>query len=79
MGDVVELQTFEVIRKLVHLSAVDVHRVLLDVAGLVDLVNDDLGVAVGNESLDSEGNSDAQPMDQGLVLGAGVGGLVVDL
>jgi hypothetical protein len=63
----------------VHLSAVGVHRVLLDVAVLVDLVNDDLGVAVGDESLDYEGNNDAQPMDQGLVLGAAVGCLGVDL
>jgi hypothetical protein len=36
---------------------------LLDVVRLVDLVNDDLLVVVGNESLDSEGNSDVQPMD----------------
>jgi hypothetical protein len=56
---VVEIQTFEVSLKLAHLSAVGVHRVLLDVAGLVDLVDDDLGVAVGDESLDSEGNNDA--------------------
>jgi hypothetical protein len=44
--------------KLAHLSAVGVHRVRLDIAGLVDLVDDDLGVAVGDESLDSEGNND---------------------
>jgi hypothetical protein len=43
------------------------------------LVDDDLGDAVGNKSLDSEGNSDVQPVDQGLVLGAVVGHLVVDL
>jgi hypothetical protein len=43
------------------------------------LVNDDLGVTVGDESLDSEGNNNAQPMDQGLVLGAAVGRVVVDL
>jgi hypothetical protein len=60
-------------------TTVGVHQVLPDVAGLVDLVDDDLGVAVGDKSLDSEENSDAQPMDQGLVLGAVVGRLVVDL
>jgi hypothetical protein len=43
------------------------------------LVDDDLGVAVGDESLDSKGNNDAQPMDQGLVLNIVVGRLVVDL
>jgi hypothetical protein len=77
--DVVELYTFEVILKLAHLSTVGIHRVLLNVAGHVDLVNDDLGVALSDESLDSERNSDAQPMDQGFVLGAVVGCLVVDL
>jgi hypothetical protein len=46
---------------------------------LVDLIDDDLGVAVRNKSLDLEGNGDAQPMDQGLVLSAIVGRLVMDL
>jgi hypothetical protein len=68
-----------VILKLAHLSAVGVHPVLLDVAGLIDLVNDNLGVAVGDELLDSEVSGDVQPMDQGLILGAVVGCLVVDL
>jgi O-succinylbenzoate synthase len=40
------------------------------------LLDDDLGVAVGDESLDSEGNSDVQPMYQGLVLGTIVGRLL---
>jgi hypothetical protein len=43
------------------------------------LVNDDLGVAISDESLDSEGNNDEHPMDQGLVLSVVVGLLVVDL
>jgi hypothetical protein len=76
---VVELKTFEVVLKLSHLGAVGVHCFLLDVACLVDLVDDDLGVAVSNESLVSEGNNDAQPMDQGFVLITIVGRLVVDL
>jgi hypothetical protein len=75
----VELLTFEVILELAHLGAVGVHRFFLDVACLVDLVDDDLGVAVSDESFDSEGNSDAQPMDQGLALSAVVGRLVLDL
>jgi hypothetical protein len=65
--------------KLAHLNVVGIHRVLLDVSGLVDLVDEDLGVAIGDESLDSKGNSDARPMDQGLVLGTVVGRLLVDL
>jgi hypothetical protein len=75
----VELKTFEGIFELAHLDTVGVHRFLLDVACLVDLVDDDLGVAISDESLDSEGNSDAQPMDQGHILSAFVGCLVVDL
>jgi hypothetical protein len=43
------------------------------------LVNSDLGVAIGDEPLDSEGNNDARPMDPGLVLDAVVGRFVVDL
>jgi hypothetical protein len=50
----------------------------IDVAHLVDLIDDDLGVTVRNKLLDFEGNSDAQPMDQGLILGAVVGRLVMD-
>jgi hypothetical protein len=67
-----------VVLELAHLGAVGVHCFLLDVACLVDLVDDDLGVVVSNELLDSEGNNDAQPVDQGLVLSAVVGRLVVD-
>jgi hypothetical protein len=78
-GDVVELLTLEVILELAHLSAVGVHCLLLDIACLVDLIDDDLGVVVRNKSLDSKGNGDAQPMDQGLILRAVVGRFVVDL
>jgi hypothetical protein len=78
-GDVVELQALKVSLELAHLSAISIHRVLLDVAGFVDLIDDDLGVSVRDESLDSEGNSDAHPIDQGHVLNAVVGCLGVDL
>jgi hypothetical protein len=65
--------------ELAYLGAVSVHRIFLDVARLVEFIDDDLGVAVGNEPLDSQGKSDAQSVDQGLILGAIVGRLVVDL
>jgi hypothetical protein len=68
-----------VILELSHLGAVAVQRLLLDIAHLVDLVDDDLRVTVRDDSLYSEGNNDVQPVDQGLVLGAIVGRLVVDL
>jgi hypothetical protein len=41
-ADMVKLQALEVSLELTHLSAVGIHRVLPDVAGLVDLVDDDL-------------------------------------
>jgi hypothetical protein len=75
----VTLQALEVNLELAHLGAISVHRVLRDVTGLVDLVDDDLGVAVGDEPLDSQGNNDAQPADQGFVLVPIVGRFVVDL
>jgi hypothetical protein len=68
-----------VILELAHLSAVGVHYLFLDVACLVDLIDDDLRVIIRGELFDSKGNNDVQPMDQGLVLGVVVGRLVVDL
>jgi hypothetical protein len=44
--DMVKLQALEVSLELAYLGVVGVHRILLDVARLIDLVNDDLGVAV---------------------------------
>jgi hypothetical protein len=43
------------------------------------LIDDVLGVTAGEQPLDSQGNSDARSVDQGLVLGAIVGRFVVDL
>jgi hypothetical protein len=65
--------------ELPDLGAVGIHRVLLDVARLVDLVDDDLGVVVGYKPLNPQGYSDAQPVNQGLILSTIVGCLVVDL
>jgi hypothetical protein len=74
-----KLQTLEVSLELAHLHVVSIDRVLFDVARLVDLIDEDLGVAVSNKPLDSQGNNNAQFMDQDLVLGAIVGLFVVDL
>jgi hypothetical protein len=49
----VEFQALEVDLELPYLNAVGIHRVLLDVARLVDLVNDDLGVALSDKPPDS--------------------------
>jgi hypothetical protein len=75
MADVMEFQAFNVNLKLLHFGVVGIHRVLLDVAHLIDLIDDDLGVAVSDEPLDSQGNIDAQSMEQGLVFSA----VVMDL
>jgi hypothetical protein len=77
--DVVKLQDLEVSLELAYLSAVGVHRILLDVERLIDLVDDDHGVVVSDEPLDSQGNSDVLSVDQSLVLDTIVGRLVVDL
>jgi hypothetical protein len=53
MTDVVKLQVLEVGLELTHLSTVSVHRVLLDVVGLADLIDDNLRVTVGDKPLDS--------------------------
>jgi hypothetical protein len=64
--------------ELPYLSVVGIHQLLLDVAHLVDLVKDDHGVVVSNKALDSQGNNDAQSVDQGLVFSAVVRRLIVD-
>jgi hypothetical protein len=74
-----KLQALEVSLELMHLSAVSRHRVLPDVTCLVDLIDENLGVAVSNEPLDSQGSNNAQSVDQGLVLGAVIECFVVDM
>jgi hypothetical protein len=76
---VVKLDPFEVAFKLAHFGAVCIHRIFFGVASLVDLVDDDLGVAVSHESFDPQGDSDAQPMDEGFILSVIVRRLVLDL
>jgi hypothetical protein len=76
-ADVVKLLALELSLELAYLGAVSVHRIFPDVARLVDLINDDLGVVVSDEPLDSQGNNDAQSVDQGLVLSTTVGRFVV--
>jgi hypothetical protein len=57
--DVVKLRALEVSLELAYLGTVGIHRILLDVARLIDLVDDDLGITVSDEPLDSQGNNDA--------------------
>jgi hypothetical protein len=74
-----ELDPLKVAFKFMNLSAVSIHRVLDTVPLLVDLLDNDLGIAKRQISLDAKGNCYAEPVDQGFVLCTIVGGLVVDL
>jgi hypothetical protein len=58
-ADMVKLQALKVSVELVYLGALSVHQIFPDAARLVDLIDDDLGVVVSGEPLDSQGNSDA--------------------
>ena len=61
--------------KLAYLLAVGIHLLLGALPVLVDLLDDDFGVAVGKEPLDVEGGRDPETVDEGLVLGRVVCGL----
>jgi hypothetical protein len=74
-----KLHPLEVAFEFANLSAVSVHRVLDAVPLFVDLLDDDLGIAKSQYSLDAKGHCYAEPVDQGFILCAIVGGLVVDL
>ena len=70
-----ELIPIEVAFELAHLCIVGINRFLRAVPSLVNLLYDDLGVAVGKEPLDAEGGRDPETVDEGLVLGRVVCGL----
>jgi hypothetical protein len=59
----VEFQALEVGLKLPDLSAIGVHHVVLDVARLIDLVDDDVGLVIGTDPLDPKGYGDMQSMN----------------
>jgi hypothetical protein len=61
--------------ELAYLLTVGVHLLLSTVPILVYLLDDDFGVAVGEEPLDAKGGCDPETMDEGHVLGHIVGGL----
>jgi len=70
-----KFQAVEVGLELMYLLAVGVHVLLSAVSILVDLLDDDFVVAVGEEPLDAEGGRDPETVDKGLVLGRVVCGL----
>ena len=61
--------------ELTYLLAVGFHLLLSIVTILVYLLDDNFGVAVGEEPLDAKGGRDPETVDEGLVLGRIVGGL----
>ena len=73
--DVVEFEAVEVRLEFSYLLVVGVHLLLGALPVLVDLLNDDFGVAVSEEPLDAKGGSDPETVDQGLVFGCIVGSL----
>ena len=70
-----KLQAVEVSLELTYLLAMGIHLLLGALPVLVDLLNDDFGVAVSEEPLDAKGGSDPETVDQGLVFGCIVGSL----
>ena len=74
-GDVVELQTVKLGFELPDLPAVGVHFLLGALPVLVDLLYDDFGVAISQQTLDAECNSDPDTVDESFVLSSAVGSL----
>ena len=70
-----EFLAVEVGLEFMYLLAVGVHVLLSAISILVDLLDDDFGVAVGEEPLDAKGGRDPETVDEGLILTRIVGGL----
>ena len=74
-GDVVELQTTEPSFELPDLPAVGIHLLLGALPVFVDLLYDDFGVTISQQTLDAEYDSDPETVDKSFVLGSVVGSL----
>ena len=74
-GDVVELQTIGLSFVLPDLPAVGIHLLLGALPVFVDLLYDDFGVTISQQTLDVECDSNPEAMNEGLVLGGVVGSL----
>ena len=74
-GDVVELQTIKLGFELPDLPTVGVHLLLCALPVLVDLLFDDFGVTIGQQTLDAECDSDPEIVDESFVLSSVVGSL----
>ena len=74
-GDVVELQTIKLGFELPDLLAVGIHLLLGTLPVLVDLLYNDFGVAISQQMLDAECDSDPDTVDESFVLNSVVGSL----
>ena len=74
-----ELDSLEVAFEFSNLSAVSIYCVFDTTPLVIDLLDDDLGIAIGQQSLDAKGHCNSEPVDQSFILHPIVGGLVVYL
>ena len=73
--DVVKLQTIKLGFELPDLLTVCVHLLLGALPVLVDLLYDDFGVAISQQTLDAKRDSDPKTVDESFVLSSVVGSL----
>jgi hypothetical protein len=74
-GDVVEFQTVELSFELPNLLAVGIHLLFGALLVFVDLLYDNFGVTISQQTLDAKCDSDPETMDESFVLGSVVGSL----
>ena len=71
----VELQTIKLSFELPDLPAVGIHLLLGALLVFVDLLYDDFGVTISQQTLDAECNGDPETVNESFVLSIVVGGL----
>ena len=71
----VELQTIKLGFKFPDLPAVGIHLLLGALPVFVDLLYDNFGVTISQQTLDAECDSDPETVDKSFVLGSVVGSL----
>ena len=74
-GDVVEFQTVELSFELPNLLAVGIHLLFGALPVFVDLLYDDFGVTISQQTLDAECDSDPETMDESFILCSIIGSL----
>ena len=74
-GDMVELQTIKLGFELPDLPAVGIHLLLDAHPIFIHLLYDDFGVAISQQALDAEFNSDPETVDESFILSSVVGSL----